>query len=99
MHLYMNDTRLRSVNFQLYIGGGDSLAPPLNQIALRHVDSNAALDDERRLILLLATQKTGLSHAAAFIDILNKGVVQVQSEADLLALIPSLRSKKSGKVN
>lgn len=48
----------------------DSFPPPLNQIALRYVDSIAALDDDRRLILSKAIQKTDLRFAATFIDVL-----------------------------
>ena len=73
----------------------EAFPPPLNQIALRHVDSVAALDDVRRSILSKAIQKTDLRHAATFIDVLNKGAVLVQSEDDLLALIPSPSSKEA----
>ena len=67
----------------------DTFPHPLNQIALRHVDSVAALGDEHRLILCKAILKTNLRHAVTFIDILNKGAVIVQSEDNLTALISS----------
>ena len=70
---------------------------PLNQIALRHVDSVAALDNAQRLILSRAIQRTDLGHAAAFIDIFNKGAVFVQNEDDLVALIPAVAPKKVKK--
>lgn len=72
---------------------------PLNQIALRHVDSVAALDDDRRSILSKAIQKTDLRHAATFVDVLNKGAVLIQNEDDLIALIPSPTAKEVEKPN
>ena len=75
----------------------EAFPPPLNQIAVRHVDSVAALDDDRRLILSQAIQKTSLRHAATFIDVLNKGTVLIQNADDLIALIPSPTVKESGK--
>ena len=67
---------------------------PLNQVALRHVDSVAALDDAQQLILSRAALKTDLRHVATFIDILNKEVVLVQNEDDLVALVSSPVSKE-----
>lgn len=75
----------------------DSFHPPLNQIALRYVDSIAALDDDRRLILSKAIQKTDLRFAATFIDVLNKGAVLIQNEDDLIALLPSPTTKEAEK--
>ena len=71
--------------------------PPLNQIALRHVDSVAALDDGQRLILSQAVQKTSMRQAAAFIDILSKGTVLIQNVDDLIALISSPIAKEAEK--
>ena len=68
---------------------------PLNQIALRHVDSVAALDDVRRLILSKAIQKTDLRYAASFVDALNKDGNRIQNEDDLMALIPATPVKKA----
>lgn len=75
----------------------EAFPPPLNQIALRHVDSVAALDDERKLILSRAIQKTDLRYAATFIDVLNKGAVLIQNEDDLIALVPSPNAKETKK--
>jgi hypothetical protein len=75
----------------------DTFPYPLNQIALRHVDSIAALEDDRRLILSRAIQKTDLRYVATFVDILNKGVVLVKNEDDLIALIPSPAPKEVKK--
>lgn len=75
----------------------ETFPPPLNQIALRHVDSVVALDDDRRLILSQAIQKTSLRHAATFIDVLNKGTIFIQNVEDLIVLIPSPTVKESGK--
>jgi len=75
----------------------EALPPPLNLIALRYVDSVAALDDDRRSILSMAIRKTDLRHTASFIDVLNKGAVLIQNEDDLIALIPSPSSKKVQK--
>lgn len=75
----------------------DAFPQPLNQIALRHVDSVAALDDDRRLILSKAVQKTDLRFAVTFIDVLNKGAVLVQNEDDLIALLPSPSANEAEK--
>jgi hypothetical protein len=72
----------------------DSFPHPLNQIALRHVDSVAALDDDRKLILSKAIQKTDLRYAATFVDALNKDGNRIQNEDDLVALIPSTPAKE-----
>jgi len=72
----------------------DTFPHPLNQIALRHVDSVAALDDDRRLILSKAIRKTDLRHAATFVDALNKDGDRIQNEDDLVALIPSTPAKE-----
>jgi hypothetical protein len=66
----------------------DAFPHPLNQIALRHVDSVAALDDDRKLILSKAIQKTDLRYATTFVDALNKDGDRIQNEDDLVALIP-----------
>ena len=63
----------------------DTFPHPLNQIALRHVDSIATLSDAQRAILCKAILKTDRRSAAAFIDILNKSAVSIQSEDELLA--------------
>jgi hypothetical protein len=76
----------------------DAFPYPLNQIALRHVDSVAALGDPQRGILSKAIQKTDLHHAATFIDVLNKGAVLIHSEADLITLIPSTKPKAVKKL-
>ena len=68
---------------------------PLNQIALRHVDSVAALDDVQRLILSRAIQKTDLRYAGAFLEAFNKDVNQLQNEDDLVALIPATPVQKA----
>src|SRR5215213_4422568 len=43
----------------------DSFASPLNEIALRHVDSVQALSEEQRVILAQALQKMGVQHLTA----------------------------------
>lgn len=68
---------------------------PLNQIALRHVDSVAALDGAHRLILSRAIQKTDLRHAGTFLEALNKDVNHLQNEDDLVALISAIPVKKA----
>ena len=72
----------------------DAFPYPLNQIALRHVDSVAALDDDRRIILSTAIQKTDLCYAATFIDALNKDGDRIQNEDDLVALISSTQARE-----
>lgn len=72
----------------------DAFPHPLNQIALRHVDSVSALDDNRRLILSRAIQKTDLRHTATFIDALSKEGDRIQNEDDLVAQIPPTQTKE-----
>jgi hypothetical protein len=72
----------------------DAFPYPLNQIALRHVDSVAALDDDRRMILSKAIQKTDLRYAATFVDALNKAGDHIQNEDDLVVLIPPTPAKE-----
>jgi hypothetical protein len=62
----------------------DTFPHPLNQIALRHVDSIATLGDTQRVILCNAILKSDLRSAGAFIDILNRSAVSIQNEDDLL---------------
>jgi len=66
----------------------DTFPYPLNQIALRHVDSIAALDDTQRSILCRAVQKTELRYAATFVNALNKNGDHIQNEDDLVTLLP-----------
>jgi len=68
-----------------------------NQIALRHVDSVAALDNDRKLILSRAIQKSDLRYAATLIDILNKGAVLIQNADDLIAFIHSSSTNEAEK--
>ena len=75
----------------------DGFPHPLNQIALRHVDSVAALTDTQRLILSRALQKSNLRHAAAFVEALNQQGDHIQNEDDLVALIPTMPVKKVEK--
>ena len=72
----------------------DAFPAPLNQVALRHVDSAAVLDDAQRLIVCRAIQETDLRHPATFIDALSKGCDRIQNEDDLVALIPSTQTKE-----
>lgn len=68
---------------------------PLNQLALRHVDAVAALDDAHRLILAKAIQKTELRYAGTLLEALNKDVEHLQNEDDLVALIPAKLARKA----
>lgn len=67
---------------------------PLNQVALRHIDSAAALDDAHRLILSRAIQKTDLRYVGMFLETLNKDVHHLQNEDDLVALVPAIPVSK-----
>lgn len=71
---------------------------PLNQVALRHVDSVAALDDAHRLILSRAIQKTDLRYVGTFLEALNKDVHHLQNEDSLVALVPAVPVKKAEEV-
>ena len=68
---------------------------PLNQVALRHVDAVAALDDAQRLILSKAIQKTELRYAGTLLEALNKDVEHLQNEDALVALIPARLTRKA----
>lgn len=72
----------------------ETFPSPLNRIALRHVDSVAALGDGQKLILSQAIQKTDLRYAATFIDALNKDGDRIQNEDDLVALISSTQARE-----
>ncbi len=77
----------------------DGFPYPLNQIALRHVDSVAALTDVQRLILSKALQKSNLRHAATYVEALNQLGNHIQNEDDLVALISTRPVKKVEKAN
>lgn len=66
----------------------DSFPHPLDQIALRYVDSIAALEDRLKSILAKAVEKEGSSNIAAFIEILGNDDNQIRDENDLIDLMP-----------
>jgi hypothetical protein len=73
----------------------DAFPHPLNQVALRHVDSVAALDDAHRLILARVIQKTDLRYVGTFLEVLGKDVNHLQNEDNLVAMVPPIPAKKA----
>lgn len=62
----------------------ESFAPPLNEIALRHVDSVQALSEGRRIILANALQKIGTHHLVECLTAIKNHDVSIEDEAALI---------------
>ena len=62
----------------------ESFAPPLNEIALRHVDSVQALSEGQRIILANALQKIGTHHLVACLTAIKNHDVSIEDEAALI---------------
>src|SRR5262245_12394587 len=62
----------------------DSFAPPLNEIALRHVDSVQALTESQRGILAQILPKIGFHHLGDCLMALKRSDVMINHENDLL---------------
>jgi hypothetical protein len=65
----------------------ESFAPPLNEIALRHVDSVQALGGDQREILARVLEKTGVRYLAASLAAIKKRGANIKDEDDLMALL------------
>ncbi len=60
---------------------------PLNQIALRHVDTVQSLDGNRKSILAKALAKVGVAHLAACLAAIKSSGDSIKTENDLIAFL------------
>jgi hypothetical protein len=74
----------------------ESYAPPLNQIALRHVDSVQALSESQRAILVRTLQKAGLRRLADCLVAIKKHGERIEDEDGLIGLLESSNKPPSG---
>ena len=65
----------------------ESFPAPLNQIALRHVDTVQSLDGKRKAILAKALAKVGVAHIAACLAAIKSSGDSIISESDLMAIL------------
>lgn len=65
----------------------ESFPAPLNQIALRHVDTVQSLDGNRRAILAKALARVGPAHLAACLAVMKSSVDSIKTENDLIATL------------
>jgi hypothetical protein len=63
----------------------EAFPAPLNQIALRHVDTVQSLDVNRKAILAEALAKVGVAHIAACLAAIKSSGNSIKSESDLIA--------------
>ncbi len=73
----------------------ESFASPLNEIALRHVDSVQALSEAQRGILANVLQKTGPRFLANCIDAIKNHGVSIKDEDDLIKWLESSAKPQS----
>ena len=60
---------------------------PLNQIALRHVDTVQSLDGNWKVILAEVLTKVGAAHIAACLAAIKSSGDSIETEADLIAIL------------
>ena len=65
----------------------ESFPAPLNQIALRHVDTVQSLDRNRKAILAKALAKVGVAHIANCLAAIKSSGDSIISESDLMATL------------
>jgi len=65
----------------------ESFPAPLNQIALRYVDTVQSLDGNRKSILVKALAKVGIAHIAACLGVIKSSGGSIKTESDLLATL------------
>jgi hypothetical protein len=63
----------------------ESFPVPLNQIALRHVDTVQSLNGNRKAILAKALAKVGVDHIAACLAVMKTSGDSIKTEGDLIA--------------
>jgi hypothetical protein len=65
----------------------ESFPAPLNQIALRHVDTVQSLDSNRREILARTIAKVGMAHITTCLAVIKGSRDSIQTESDLIATL------------
>src|SRR5688572_127927 len=65
----------------------ESFPAPLNQIALRHVDTVQSLDSNRKAILAKALAQVGVDHIAACLAVIKTSGDSIKTESDLIATL------------
>ena len=65
----------------------ESFPAPLNQIALRHVDTVQSLDGNRKAILAKALAKVGVARIAACLAAIKSSGDSIKSDIDLIATL------------
>jgi len=65
----------------------ESFPIPLNQIALRHVDTVQSLDRNRREILAKTLAKVGMAHITTCLAVIKGSRDSIQTESDLIATL------------
>ena len=65
----------------------ESFPTPLNQIALRHVDTVQSLDEDRKTILAKALTKVGVAYTANCLAAIKSSGDSIKSENDLIAAL------------
>ncbi len=65
----------------------EAFPAPLNQIALRHVDTVQSLDGNRKVILAKALAKAGVAHIAACLAAIKSLGGAIKTESDLIATL------------
>ncbi len=65
----------------------EAFPAPLNQIALRHVDTVQSLDENRKAILAKALAKVGVVHIAVCLAAIKSSGDSIKTESDLIATL------------
>jgi len=65
----------------------ESFPAPLNQIALRHVDTVQSLDSNQREILARTIAKVGMAHITTCLAVIKGSRDSIQTESDLIATL------------
>ena len=65
----------------------ESFPAPLNQMALRHVDTVQSLDEDRKTILAKALTKVGVAYTANCLAAIKSSGDSIKSENDLIATL------------
>src|SRR6266540_3678339 len=65
----------------------ESFPAPLNQIALRHVDTVQSLDGNRKAILAKTLAKVGVDHIAACLTVIKSSGDSIKTDGDLIATL------------
>ena len=79
----------------------ESFPAPLNQIALRHVDTVQSLDKNRREILAMALAKVGMLHITTCLAIIKGSSDSIKNAGDLIAALqlPDIPTDTNSKGN